>query len=604
MVQPTMKIRLRNQSGLRLYYALLALSELYGISSLLPGGGVWLDPGEEAFVPGSDGRTVLYLDVPRDQERTTDVLKLIVTTEEFDAQQLDQDDLRPPTRLRGAEATGKGISTRPELPAEQADWSTAEISVTTVRPAEFRNLGAEEIVPLGPGIVMLGHPALRARVRLVSRPLADREATVSLLPPLLVDQPGITEPYAFSATRVPGSELSVLELADVAGTDTISPDEPLIIQVDGVMEPGELVLPIAFDGQDYLPVGYSRADDRQVEIRITMLPSPSEELARSLGGSLKILFRKLVLRPLGLGYDYPHLSLVTFEADGQARYDNDAAHVRAAIDTAQRLLLLVHGIIGDTRGMAAAIARTEVLGGYDALLAFDYENINTPIPETARALAERLCSVGLTSDNGRHVDILAHSMGGLVSRWFIEREEGAGLVRHLVVCGTPNGGSPWSTVGDLATSTLALALNGAAALSGPLAVVGAALSFLVQAVERVDVTLDSMSPGSDLLTVLSASAQPPVPYAAVAGRDPFGPAAQASRARVILEKVRIPKLVLDAVFAGIANDLAVSVSSATTFGSSWAARPPQIEVDCNHLTYFASADGMTAVRRALSWHDS
>jgi hypothetical protein len=37
--------------------------------------------------------------------------------------------------------------------------------------------------------------------------------------------------------------------------------------------------------------------------------------------------------------------------------------------------------------------------------------------------------------------------------------------------------------------------------------------------------------------------------------------------------------VLDAVFAGTANDLAVSVSSATTFGSFWAARPPQIEVD-------------------------
>ena len=39
----------------------------------------------------------------------------------------------------------------------------------------------------------------------------------------------------------PGSELSVLELADVAGTDAISPDEPLIIQVDGVMEPASVM---------------------------------------------------------------------------------------------------------------------------------------------------------------------------------------------------------------------------------------------------------------------------------------------------------------------------------------------------------------------------
>jgi hypothetical protein len=58
------------------------------------------------------------------------------------------------------------------------------------------------------------------------------------------------------------------------------------------------------------------------------------------------------------------------------------------------------------------------------------------------------------------------------------------------------------------------------------------------------------------------------------------------------------------MFAGIAIDLAVSIPSATTFRSSSAARPPQIEVDCNHLTYFALADGMAAVRRAMSWHDS
>ena len=59
-----------------------------------------------------------------------------VSTEEFDAQQLQQDDLKAPTRLRGAEAPDRGIGTRPELPAGEADWSTAEIIVTTVHPAE------------------------------------------------------------------------------------------------------------------------------------------------------------------------------------------------------------------------------------------------------------------------------------------------------------------------------------------------------------------------------------------------------------------------------------------------------------------------------------
>ena len=179
------------------------------------------------------------------------------------------------------------------------------------------------------------------------------------------------------------------------------------------------------------------------------------------------------------------------------------------------------------------------------------------------------------------------------------------MVRHLVVCGTPNGGSPWSTVGDLATSTMASGAERRAALSGPLAVVGTALSFVVQAVERVDVTLDSMSPGSDAADcarrlALSRRFLMRRSRATTRSDRPPRPAEPGSSSR----RYAYPELVLDAVFTGTANDLAVSVSSATTFGSSWAARPPQIEVDCNHLTYFASADGMAAVRRALSWPDS
>ena len=39
-------------------------------------------------------------------------------------------------------------------------------------------------------------------------------------------------------------------------------------------------------------------------------------------------------------------------------------------------------------------------------------------------------------------------MGGLVSRWFIEREGGNALVDHLVMCGTPNNGSPFGKIDD------------------------------------------------------------------------------------------------------------------------------------------------------------
>ena len=80
---------------------------------------------------------------------------------------------------------------------------------------------------------------------------------------------------------------------------------------------------------------------------------------------------------------------------------------------------------------------------YDLVLTFDYENLQDPIAETARALKERLAAVGLGADHGKSVDVVAHSMGGLVSRWFIEREGGNRAIQRLIMLGTPNGGSPW-----------------------------------------------------------------------------------------------------------------------------------------------------------------
>jgi hypothetical protein len=50
-------------------------------------------------------------------------------------------------------------------------------------------------------------------------------------------------------------------------------------------------------------------------------------------------------------------------------------------------------------------------------------------------------------------------MGGLVSRSFIEQGNGNEVVSHLIMVGTPNNGSPWATVHDLATTLLSFGLN-------------------------------------------------------------------------------------------------------------------------------------------------
>lgn len=58
--------------------------------------------------------------------------------------------------------------------------------------------------------------------------------------------------------------------------------------------------------------------------------------------------------------------------------------------------------------------------------------------------------------NAWHVDIVAHSMGGLISRWYIDQimknstDDPRPRVSHLVMLGTPNMGSPCADVMDIA----------------------------------------------------------------------------------------------------------------------------------------------------------
>lgn len=98
------------------------------------------------------------------------------------------------------------------------------------------------------------------------------------------------------------------------------------------------------------------------------------------------------------------------------------------------------------------------------------------------------------------IDIVAHSFGGLVSRYYIERLGGAPKVRTLTMLGTPNAGV-W--LGYLTP------LCKLAPLSGPLALVCAALE--TQAVH-------DMAPDSFFLGLLNAGlVTPPTDYFVIAG---------------------------------------------------------------------------------------
>jgi pimeloyl-ACP methyl ester carboxylesterase len=77
------------------------------------------------------------------------------------------------------------------------------------------------------------------------------------------------------------------------------------------------------------------------------------------------------------------------------------------------------------------------------------------IAENAREL-EKYIRYAQEDRNAWHVDIVAHSMGGLISRYYIAQimeagsPDGRPKVAHLVMLGTPNMGSPCADVMDVA----------------------------------------------------------------------------------------------------------------------------------------------------------
>jgi pimeloyl-ACP methyl ester carboxylesterase len=610
--RPKVKLKITNRSDRTLHCALVGLTQTYAVQSgLLPSGSVRLDPGQEAWA--NSGRPI-STKVPDALWKDglieiRDVLKLIVSTEEIDATLLEQGELDYPLEERGVRAAvgtrstlgrlmkrvqTRDFSTNPDDDEIISDWGTHEFTFTTVRPLESTDIPRAASAELYPGVKLLGHPTLAGKARLTATPVASRDVAGGfVLPPLLRDDPEVSQPFALSSSRGGAPGLSVLELFDVQNHETVTPEQPLRLELAQPLAAGEHLLAVTHDGEFYLPVGRGIARDGQVEVVLDALPQPQN--TRSLFGAVRIYFQKVLSQHFGTQYKYPLLAAFDPATEGgSGRITEDAAALKAKVANANRIVLYIHGIIGETRGMAASslgLAGPPKTPGlhdrYDLILTFDYENLHTSIEENARLLKQRLAEAGLAAGHGKTLHIIAHSMGGLISRWFIEREGGNEITQHLVMLGTPNGGSPWSTVEDWAITALALGLNGLTAFAWPAKVLGG----LVAAVEKIDVALDQMHPGSEFLKTLHASPDPKVPYTIIAGSTSLiSPSAVKDRARrSLLDRLKSLKLLHLAtapLFFGEANDIAVSVANIRRQPTGRVPAPTVREVACDHLTYF------------------
>ncbi|GAA1790419.1 hypothetical protein GCM10009712_42070 [Pseudarthrobacter sulfonivorans] len=591
---PQIRISVQNHWNRKLYMAMLFLDEEHAVENVLvEAAGEWVSPG--GVLEAADGNW-LTVKVPDHLfsggvTEVTDWIKVIASTREFDVSELCDGGMQgevvrtvtdsPLDRLFARAA--RHIETGRADPT--VDWQAVTRIVTVERPGPGVSLEAAN--DLGNGITFTAPTGLTGRVRLVSYETAVRDLDRPMVP-LVLDDPALTTPLDLVPTRA-DSALSVLELEVSGGGDMVDPVHPFLLTFPSQLADDEHVIPLVYDGDYWLPVGrVVHRGSGEAVVAIESLPAPTMSV-RGLWSSVRVLFRKLVGRPLGLRYEYPVLAVAAME-DGRVRYDPPDRS--PALATKKPVLLYVHGIIGDTKEMVKNGSWVDSY--YGAVLTFDYESINTSIEENARDLRRRLLDLGFGST--WQVDVVAHSMGGLVVRWMIEKEDGAALIRRAVFAGTPHAGSPWPTIQGWATTALGLALNGLTGVAWPVGLVGG----LVQAIERVDDAFDELQPDSELLKVLAKSSDPRVPYTLLVGNQSLeGPT---DRAAGLLERLRAHNLLAAAAalaFLSQPNDIAVSVLSA---GAVPGPRDPVVEaipVACDHMTYFSSVVGQKVIENAL-----
>ncbi|MUG95771.1 AAA family ATPase [Scytonema sp. UIC 10036] len=627
---PVLQVRLTNRSDKTLYANVVLLSDDYAISADLfeEKDCIRLAPSNsEGATSVETEELAFYIPEAFLEQGITeykDIFKLIVCTTEFNASLLQQDGLNPIPGTRSVEYRYRGtlnrlfeiVNSRYSREAITArgtydDWMAKQVTVTMVRPQDAVAIRSNKSSLLQNGLVEVQpHPSLRAKVNLTTVPQARKDLGNLILPPLLQES-GIGELFKLTSRRGSDPGLSGLELSDIEDYTSVNKEAPLKLVIDKELAENEHILPFAYDGEDqfFLPLGPGvKTNNRKTEITIERLPTPSTS-SRSLQGSIKIFFAKVIYQKFNSSFTSPLLrSVVEVEPNNNVIYEANQENIKVQVAQAQKIVLFIHGIIGNSESIVPSInkAIVDVDGQkrslkelYDLVLTFDYENRNHELEENASLLKQRLEAVGLVQNHSKELHIIAHSIGGLLARWFIEREGGHQVVQHLIMIGTPNttpnAGAPLPDFKDWVTLVLTLGLNAFSTVSWSTQVVGS----LIEATENTSVPTEPVDPGSKFLRTLAASRDPGIPYTIVAGNaSVLSPVLQEGRRNRLMQKLfgsRVPTLPLFRQ----PNDLAATVESMTSIPEGRSPHPTIIEVACDHFTYFTHSEGLTALGNAL-----
>lgn len=619
---PAFKVKITNNSNQKLYIAVLGLSGQYGIevSYFLPAGLLHLEPNTSGYINEGKPLNVSVGKALREAgiNEAKDTIKLIASTEEFDPQLWQQEALKPAKTNR---EFGKDEEDEPE---QSSDWCTDLMQLRTTYPLIYspnilQTAGIKIDIPREAGKNKAG----LASVNEAKRSLNNQSENI--IPPAFLGlnpDEATVQPLTLMTTRGISGDLSVLEL-EIEKPSAITPKNPIKIELPVALKPNEYIISATSDGEFFYPIGGASQKNQsgsKTILNIQYLPNKGTQNAQKRGllNTFKLVFQKVVVQKisdltginLGAKFTAPYLRLIT--PDG--KYDSPQ-NTKTQLKNAQKIALVIHGFTGETKDMLFAKSKENVQNlhktlqqHYDTIVAYDYESYNTTIEQTARDLKLRLAEAGITAESNKEIHIICHSMGGLVSRWFLEKEAGNEIVSKLIMLGTPNAGSPWPKIKDWAFTAATILLNKIPVVGWPLT----AITFLTDKLNLVgdlDVTSPQMQPTSDFLQLLNSTEDVGIPYYIITGNTSLIKIQQKDtdhKIKRLIENV-LQKIGIDnpAHYAALtqflfkeANDIAVGVSSMKNMGT--ARMPEVLQAACDHISYFSTQAGIQALLSVLN----
>ncbi len=104
-----------------------------------------------------------------------------------------------------------------------------------------------------------------------------------------------------------------------------------------------------------------------------------------------------------------------------------------------RPILLLHGIFHNRSAFISLKHRMQK-EGWDNIHTFNYSTTRGNVLQMVEMLAKKVQEI-LDTTSASQIDIVAHSLGGLVARTFMSLGEGRGKVNKLITLGTPHQGT-------------------------------------------------------------------------------------------------------------------------------------------------------------------